>query len=74
MMMLFNLFYYILLTVRSLREFDNRCNIPKKCFTDPGIMQSMEPIIIVHTLSLIDPLKAIGMAFCFGFCGLDIGC
>lgn len=65
--------YHILSMTRSLKELDNRCNILKKSFTTPGIMQLIEPIVIVHTPSLFDLLKAIGAAFIVNLCGLDIG-
>lgn len=68
------LFYHILLMAGSLRKHDNHYNILKNGFTAAEIMQPIEPIAIVHTLSLFDPLKVISTAFCIGFCGFNIGC
>lgn len=64
--------YHILLTTESLRELDNYYNIPKNGFTALGIIQLMKPVVIVNTPSLFDLLKAIGMTFVVGLCGLDI--
>ena len=66
--------YCILSMARSLREFDNHCNILKKGFTAPGIMQLMGAIVIIHSLSLFNLIKAISAAFYVGFCGLDVRC
>lgn len=68
------LFYHILLLAGSLKELDNYCNMPKNGFTIFGVMQPMDTIAIVYTLSLFDPLKAIGAAFYVGLCGFNIGC
>lgn len=68
------LYYYILLTTGSLRELDHHCNIPKKSFTIPKVIEPMKPIAIVHTSSLFNALKAINATFVVGFCGFNIGC
>lgn len=68
------LFYRILLTIRSLKKLNNYCNISKKGFTTLGVIQLMEPIAIIHTPSLFDPLKTIDAAFFIGLYSFDIEC
>lgn len=69
----FQLFYHILSIVKSLKELNNCCNIPEKNFTILEIIQLIEFIAIVLTLSLFNPLKTISMVFYIGLYSLEIG-
>lgn len=68
------LFFCILSIMGSLKKLDNRCNIPKKSFIAPGVIQQIEIIAIVYTPSLFNLLKAISVAFDVSLYGLNIEC